>query len=764
MTMSLAEATTAQREAFRELISIEAQSDDTFYVETESARIENGWLVVDVMLACESFNSQHEPGGLRFNAWEGVQFKIPPAYPAKPPKLSVSHPRFAGYENVMRGGGICLFRSPDTGWDPAVGMAGFVRERVWEWFLKAARNEVDRQGGIFHVPVHHHLATVPGFIVHKAVEPDIEGTWLGYTRLRSSLRRGISGVENKMIRLDLIGWRDQIDVSYEGEISGAALLLPKRMGFYFPSSLDELFSSLESTGVSRKEVIEHLAGAQRASRRDAPLLFTIGVPISKNAAPRRHYLTTLYIPPKLGDLFWKAGGGKETHKAKQEVLSQAGDHPLGVLHPREHRPAVATRRDDGKAPQWLLGRRIAVWGCGGLGAPVALQAVRAGVDSIVLRDSGRVTPGVLVRQPYAEHDVDHFKVHALMHKLKEINPEVEVITIEGDVRDQDFGPSGWTDGADLVINATASTPVRSYIDQHRRNDEIESVPLATLAIGNRAERGFVRFLPAESDRDNADLERTVKRKVASEPNLQHFADAFFPFPSSPRHEPFYPEPGCSDSTFIGSAADMSALSGAMFNWIMQEARRDRDVACAFLCSQQSIVETGEIACLTVEADNYDTLIDTRASYDVRLRSGVAEAIHAHIEDAKQRIGAEAETGGPLFGDWDDARRVFWIDVADPAPPDSVEAPGSFTCGTEGLTDRNRKLEDASRGATGFIGTWHTHPTSPPDPSGRDLASMSDFFSRPERLPRRFLMMIVGQAASDPVFSPHVFMEADFVDA
>ena len=767
MTMDLAEATGNQKEALEELTFIEALSFNTLCVETESARMKNGWLVVDAMLDCESFNTQHVAGGLMFNAWEGVQFEIPPEYPSKPPKLSVAHLRFTGYENVMHGGGICLFRSPDSEWDPAIGMAGFVRERVWEWFTKASRNEVEQQGGAFHMPVLFDLAPAPGFIVHKALEPDVEGIWLGYTRLKLKARRQIIGVENDVVRVGLIGWREDLDVSYSGEFSGAALLLPERIGFYFPSNLDELFSSLESIGLDRMALIEHLGRAQRSGWRNAPLFFTVGVPMSQEACsaePRRHYLTTLYIPPELSVLFWKAGGGKKTHAARQEIISQASQHQLGVLYPREDRSQIATRRDSKKPVQWFQGRRVSVWGCGGLGAPAAIQSVRAGLDSIVLRDNGRVTPGVLVRQPYTDPDIDHLKVHALAHRLKEINPDLDVIPIAGDVRSQDFGDGGWTDGADLVINATASTPVRAFMDQCRSKGKVDPVPLATIAIGHHAERGFVRFLPPESDRDNVDLERSVKRKVASDPQLQHFADAFFPVPDSPRHEPFYPEPGCSDSTFVGSSADMSVLSGVMINWVAQEIQKGQGTARGFLCTQQGVLDPDGVACLTVDADNYDTRVDVGTSYEVRCRSGIIEAMRTYIKEAEERNGPKAETGGPLFGDWDEARRIFWIDEADAAPQDSIEVVSGFTCGTEGLEERNSELEKASRGATGFIGTWHTHPTSPPDPSNRDLASLTDFFSRPERLPRRFLMLIVGEAATDPRFRPHVFMKADFVDA
>jgi integrative and conjugative element protein (TIGR02256 family) len=285
--------------------------------------------------------------------------------------------------------------------------------------------------------------------------------------------------------------------------------------------------------------------------------------------------------------------------------------------------------------------------------------------------------------------------------------------------------------------------------------------MATVGVGRRANRGFARYIPAQSEHENIDLERSVKRKVSSDSDLFHFAEAFFPGPDSPRREPFYPEPGCSDSTFVGSAADMSALAGTMFNWIAKKIREGEHTAKAFLCSQQHLDLPSGASHLEIESDAYYVKSDGRNNYEVRLRDGVKEDILQYIEDAKERNGSEAETGGPVFGIWDDARKIFWIDVADPAPPDSVERPGRFTCGTEGLQDRNHQLLEESGGATGFMGTWHTHPQSPPVPSEHDNTSMSDFFSRPEELPRRFLMVIVGNLEDSPTLHPHVFKEVEF---
>ncbi|WP_282059489.1 Mov34/MPN/PAD-1 family protein [Roseobacter litoralis] len=43
----------------------------------------------------------------------------------------------------------------------------------------------------------------------------------------------------------------------------------------------------------------------------------------------------------------------------------------------------------------------------------------------------------------------------------------------------------------------------------------------------------------------------------------------------------------------------------------------------------------------------------------------------------------------------------------------------------------------------YFGDWHTHPQSVPTPSGTDLSSMADLFSRSKHELIAFLMVIVG---------------------
>ena len=764
--------TPSQIQALDELFEIEAVSEGSVEVIRESVQgISSGDIEVNVVLDCSSLQVEGQDKGIKFEPHESVWFSIPLSFPRKPPSMFVRHTRFAGYENVMRGGGICLFLSPDTEWDPGLGMAGFFQERVWTWFERVARGELEADGGPFHFPLLHYLPPIPAVIIHRKEDPDTgDRAWLGFTRLRHrESRKDIKTLRPPLVQIELVGWTTKTSGRRQDEWLGAAILLPRRFGFEFPETIADLIVELERSGVEQRKFLEHLVHTARGGRRGRPLLVTVGTPIEgvEPSQRRRHYLTTLYVGPDVSAKLWDAGrtGGSRLREAiLEEVNAWTKSAHVAVCYSREARSNVLERRDTGSPLAWFKGRSVAVWGCGALGAPIALQLCRAGVKRIVLRDNGYVKPGHLVRQPFTDKDLDLLKYDVLGHRLKAVNPDVVVCGGPDDIRTARFGPSaGWTDGADLLINATASRSVQSFLDEERATASVAPIPILTVGVDHTAERGYARLVLPEYGGGVVDIDRSVKLNICGDTESVHFADAFFPSQDDPRSEPFHPEPGCSDSTFIGSASDMAVLSGTLMNWAAQElGKQPQQTASAFLVTQAHVdlPETARRQARLVSGRWID-MCDERSAYRIRLAPNVQIQIETHILDAHERLGAEAETGGPLYGEWDAALGVLWVDEAGSAPSDSIETANRFLCGVEGLEEDNERLLATTRGATGFIGTWHTHPRTAPVPSEVDYSSMVDFFARPEILPRTFLMIIVGLGGSSIRIKPHVFHRHEF---
>jgi molybdopterin/thiamine biosynthesis adenylyltransferase len=122
--------------------------------------------------------------------------------------------------------------------------------------------------------------------------------------------------------------------------------------------------------------------------------------------------------------------------------------------------------------------------------------VRAGAAGVVLRDKSIVAPGVLSRQLFDEADLGNNKATALGAALARINPDVDVTVRTGDVlaSDSDLDVD-WTDGCDVVIDATADNRVPKLTELRRRSHAMD-VPMVTVFIGHTAEHGLMTFTPA----------------------------------------------------------------------------------------------------------------------------------------------------------------------------------------------------------------------------------------------------------------------------
>lgn len=74
----------------------------------------------------------------------------------------------------------------------------------------------------------------------------------------------------------------------------------------------------------------------------------------------------------------------------------------------------------------VIGKRVAIIGCGSMGSKVAASLVRCGVSHFLLFDGDIVKPGNLVRNELDWFAVGAHKVDGVLQRLRAINPKVEV--------------------------------------------------------------------------------------------------------------------------------------------------------------------------------------------------------------------------------------------------------------------------------------------------------------------------------------------------
>ncbi len=75
----------------------------------------------------------------------------------------------------------------------------------------------------------------------------------------------------------------------------------------------------------------------------------------------------------------------------------------------------------------LQTKTVGIVGCGGLGSNCAAALVRLGIGKLIIADFDRVDHSNLNRQYYFIDQVGQFKVDALSHNLKRIDPQLTVL-------------------------------------------------------------------------------------------------------------------------------------------------------------------------------------------------------------------------------------------------------------------------------------------------------------------------------------------------
>jgi integrative and conjugative element protein (TIGR02256 family) len=732
----------------------------------------DGWLTVDVSVDCINLTSVR--GGVRLHARERLTILVPRRFPLDHPLVWTRHRRWAGTPHVQWGRQLCLYVAPSVEWDPSDGMFGYV-ERLMRWLEKAAGGELDAVGMPLHPPVAYYNAGA-GAVVVRADAPraTTAAPWFGAALLHH--------VDNQ--RVDIVGWialteqwpatmAEARAVAREPDagariLLAPAILLPTAIGFEYPAAAAELLNALAGCGIDSEFAIAFLGLVASRNRilddaepndRDAPvrgpLYLVVGTPgrgvVGQEAVT---HLAVWRLPP------WaeQAAHVVPMRRARASELARMGRDMLDVLQEwlqttrtewtrvYEARAEVVTPRDRGTPASWLIDKRVLVLGAGALGAPIAEACVRGGARSVAVADRSDVHPGILVRQPYVDADIGKPKAKVLAERLGRIRPGAQVTPLCVDVVDSLFAPGQPPPDVDLVIDATGDRRVRTAVELQRTPQRADWPPLATVLIGHDATRGIAALARPGSSGAGHDILRRLSLSLRGDGSsgANGFVDDFFPDP--PRNEMFQPEPGCSDVTFIGSAADVVGLSGQLLAAVLHAltGAHLENTMLALLVSMPA--SPNKLQGTTKRWFAWPDDVVIRAADDVA-EVRIAPTAIAEMR-AEARRGARVrenrvETGGSILGSFDAAVRVVWVDAATGPPPDSLLSEIHFEHGVEGV----EALLDAHRRATGrvstFVGMWHTHPFGQAAPSPTDEDGMRDLVLPVDKAPPRALLLIAG---------------------
>ena len=719
---------------------------------------ERPYLRLAISLDCSSTPS--DSNGVRLRDRERFDLLVGPDYPERPPSVRVSHTRFRSLPHVQWQHLLCLYRAPAIEWLPQDGMNGLL-ERLKIWLQAAAAGSLDPAEGPLHPPVAYYTADA-GTMIVEANSPTHESEWLGLAVLEPAPATGIYRLTSwlphgadvgDMAGLSLSLGRD----AHPDTALAAAAISNHPLGFEYPESGLQLVSLLEQGGLPLKDLIAAVASAatfnhlaKEVDARERPMHLVLGAP-GRRAALTGKPLThvTAWRFNDLGQRIAALGrvvtdARPSFESLRDEVadllsrwLSSASVSWMQII---EDRPEVTLRRDDTSAMSWVRSKRVAVIGCGALGGPLAEHCVRAGAAAITLVDSGQVTPGLLVRQPYEQAQIAEAKPHALRDRLLRIHPDLALELHEGDAL-RWLDSLGSAPGYDLIIDASANGAVRSRIEAERARSREAWPPLLTVLVSQRCQRGLAILSPAGSPGGSRDALR--KLAGSAEPGWSRTLIDFFP---PVTQLGFEPEPGCSEPTFVGSNAEVAFFAASsLLTTASLLGNGEQRTSCTAMPSPL-LDEEGRLRLFLPN----DLVLTDVGGLEIRIEPAALQGMRAECRRGTRLRGVAVETGGTLLGEVDEAAGVIWVSKAGGPPPDSRLSRTGFHYGIQGVAPYLEQERLASRGTRQFLGVWHTHPSGEARPSPQDHTGMECLLVPGGHSPRRALMLILG--GTDSVWS------------
>jgi len=739
-----------QELAIIQLEEIVERANGHLDISAEPSNSEDGeFVVVDLSLFTRPFRTER---GLRLRDRERLRMLIPRSFPFETPSLFFRHKRFIGTPHVQWGHSICLYISKETEWNPSDGLFGFF-DRVHDWFLAAGVGELDPDDAPLHPPVAYTASSTQFIINENAPEiPDGSKFWVGQVRLK----------EVRKDRFDTSNWLllDDESEANENERFAPALFLAEPFPMEYPRTVLDLEEQLKRHGIEFGTYYALLRYVALSSAEGHAGYVVLGAPMRRRDpnGPLRQHLTVWEIDADaLSDLRALSAGEGDVAEVRAAVAKWMVTAEVGWCRVFENRPELTFRRDQDSNAEMLRGKKVAVLGIGALGSSVAEQIARAGAAQLRLIDNGRVKPGLLVRQSFSHSDIGRLKSSARRDSIRALGFEAEV---EADSRDlaQDALASLDLGNLDLIIDATASKFVSHRIEAELAEHDL-AIPILALSISSRSEFGYVSVRMPDFSGGPIAINRKVKLRALNQ-NAEHPGlDAFWP--SKKTDDLFFPEPGCSDPTFIGSFSDMSAMSGALLNIGLSKLSKLRpNQAAARIVAAPTLQSQGQP--LDIVLDNDLGAIEEMHGFRVHISKSAQNSMDAEIARNARLRGEEVETGGLIFGEIDETHQRIFVDQVTPPPRDSQQSPERFLCGVEATAELAASLKAQSRNTTKFVGIWHTHPISPGLPSADDLVAMLQLLRLQAHPPRQVLMVIVGFSKTKPQPKYYAFQRRDIM--
>lgn len=736
-----------QQRALQELERLQAASDGGFSFHRRSSQEFTDILSVDISLRIGTI--EQSKGGLNLRERESFLLLIPANFPFEYPIICVEHDRFADFPHVVWGRWFCIYQS-NLEWNPSNGIFGFF-ERLNLWLGKAAINDMDPVDGPLEPPHGITTSTQIPFII-RANAPIASGKrWLGFAIM-----------EKKSNRMEVIGWKNSFEKCPDKQCMALAVFLPEALPMEFPRKGEKIFEYFEKQGFDRERLLQHLAFASHLTPEGEPSYLIIGLPMRRAAGGTNQVHIAIWSIKADDAKNLRNVLGEDSDSAQiSELRKGLGAALMNIFaltdvcwcRVMEDRPEIVVRRDKQSPIAWFRNKRVLILGCGALGSWSAEMVARAGASNIGLVDNGIVKPGLIARQNFSLDDIGSNKALALAKRLRSlITSNTTIESFESEAHAFAIKDIERFISYDIVIDCAASDILRMMLERDWSIFQKQSPAWISMVTDAKAAQGLCVVLPHNTMAGPWDAYVRLKYRLCTDDSQSDIIHSFYD--AATMKELFQPEPGCSDPTFSGSMADVVAIVSAGLNFACEYGLpHSREIAAAFSSFNRSLPSA---KILTLDA-MYESVINN--NYRVRIANKVNQEARAWVRQNTRRRSPSYETGGLLWGMWDDATGIIWVFDASGPPPDSIHEVSHFTCGIKGTVAEHKKRMTASRSSSGFVGFWHTHPDMSSNQSVVDIAGMATLVSSFGSNQKRSLMVIFGNLAGQPSAGIYVYENA-----
>nr|WP_277346364.1 hypothetical protein [Solimonas marina] len=367
------------------------------------------------------------------------------------------------------------------------------------------------------------------------------------------------------------------------------------------------------------------------------------------------------------------------------------------------------------AQPWVL------LGGGSLGSKIGLHMARCGLAPALVLDGEALLPHNYARHallpPSTKNDAPlfpEFKAYSMAKALELLSASTtgKANTIQESMltkasEEELRAASKW-----LILNTTASTPVRHLLTSWDN-------PHTRVADAALYASGRVAAFCVEGPERNPNLDEVDTIKLAS--FIDDAEVAKLTLSGKARLELIRTGTGCGSETMQVSDATISVHAAH----VSEELGR---------FYSQGLPDSGAILLAKRSSDGlrYEARrIKVPAFHRVDLETNGTDMWRLHLsEAAHQKIEIEiarhphTETGGVLWGRFNESLgAIYVVDVID-APPDSKRSATYFELGVQGLQELLREKHRQSYSEMCCVGTWHNHLQTS-GPSSKDRKSAND---------------------------------------